>query len=78
MWVNLVSLKTINFKKMKKSTFLLVIILLATNILKAAPAVIYVNDNASGDNDGSCWADAFTTLQAALDSVQQDSAKQPA
>ena len=52
---------------MKKSTFLLVIILLATNILKAAPAVIYVNDNASGDNDGSCWADAFTTLQAALD-----------
>jgi hypothetical protein len=54
---------------MKKSTFLLLVILLATNILSAVSPVIYVNDDAAGDNDGSCWADAFTTLQAALDAA---------
>lgn len=28
--------------------------------------IIYVDDDASGSNDGSCWEDAFTDLQVAL------------
>ena len=33
----------------------------------ANPAVIYVNKNAIGSNDGSTWTNAFTDLQTAMD-----------
>lgn len=34
--------------------------------------IIYVNDNASGDNDGSHWGDAYVSLQDALDNASAD------
>ncbi len=33
------------------------------------PTILYVNANASGTNDGSSWANAFTTLQPAIASA---------
>ncbi|SDS92816.1 T9SS type A sorting domain-containing protein [Winogradskyella sediminis] len=33
------------------------------------PTVYYVNANATGNNDGSSWADAFTTINDALSNV---------
>ncbi len=35
----------------------------------AIPVTYYVNDDATGANDGSTWTDAFTSLQSALDTV---------
>jgi len=32
--------------------------------------VVFVNDDASGANNGSCWADAFNDLQDGLDAAQ--------
>jgi len=34
--------------------------------LAQAEPVVYVNDDAVGSNDGSCWTDAFADLQTAL------------
>jgi len=33
----------------------------------AQPSIIYVDDDAAGNNDGSSWSDAFNDLQDALD-----------
>ncbi len=33
------------------------------------PSIIYVDDDATGSNNGTCWQDAFTDLQDALDKV---------
>ncbi|MBK7938735.1 MAG: hypothetical protein IPJ82_17340 [Lewinellaceae bacterium] len=44
--------------------FLLFLTLTAASV--ASAQTIYVKSNASGANNGSSWADAFTSLDAAL------------
>jgi hypothetical protein len=38
----------------------------------AEAATIFVDINASGNNDGSSWTHAFTTLQPAIDSADEE------
>ena len=62
----------------KKSTLLVIALLLTLTACGggggdpgSAPInIVFVNDDATGLNDGSSWADAFTTLQAAMAIVQ--------
>jgi len=44
----------------------LVLLLITLPSARADSNIIYVNHAATGNNDGSSWDDAFTTLQAAL------------
>lgn len=52
---------------MKKITLTLITALCVLNASFAA--VIYVNDDAAGANNGSSWTDAYTNLQAAIDAA---------
>ncbi len=36
------------------------------NSTTTGPIILYVNDDASGANNGTNWTDAFTSLQSAL------------
>ena len=47
-------------------TLLFLCLLDSYRAVQAQGEVIYVNDNATGDNNGSSWTDAFTKLQDAL------------
>lgn len=55
--------KAVNLKLTVKASFL-VIILVFGNVSNAK--VIYVDDSASGSNDGSSWTDSYVYLQDAL------------
>ncbi len=43
------------------------VIALTVSVPTPAPGVVYVDNNATGANDGSSWADAYTTIQVGID-----------
>ena len=49
-----------------RSAVLLILLLALAGLPTLATAQVFVNHAASGDNDGSSWANAHTDLQAAL------------
>ena len=56
-----------------KNTYLLAIALLGVSIIGSAQNRIYVHASAVGANNGTSWADAYTNLQTALQTVQTGS-----
>lgn len=52
-----------------KSKFLLLLFAFLFQMQLNAQTIYYVNQNASGNNDGTTWNDAFTSLSEALDSA---------
>ena len=53
---------------MKKSVFVVLAVLFIT-IQAFTQTIIYVNVSAGGNNDGTTWTDAYTSLQSALNSA---------
>ena len=54
-------------RTMRLPIFLLIFFLINS---PSQAAVIYVDDSASGNNDGSSWTDAYTDLQIAIEQAQ--------
>src|SRR5690606_28768294 len=55
---------TIMIKHLLKTTFAMVILAISTQV--QAQNVLHVDANASGNNDGSNWTDAYTSFHTAL------------
>ncbi|MHC4312665.1 MAG: right-handed parallel beta-helix repeat-containing protein [Planctomycetota bacterium] len=56
---------------MKEKVNILVMLLVALVMVSTATGeIIYVDDDANGSNNGSCWADAYNDLQDVLTIVQ--------
>ncbi|MFW6227683.1 MAG: hypothetical protein ACOC31_06220, partial [Bacteroidota bacterium] len=52
-----------------KRTFLLTVMLLSA-FLTGIAQTIYVDADATGNNDGSSWQDAYTNLSQAIDAAE--------
>ncbi len=55
---------------MKKRKLLLVAVFSSCYLTAFGQQVIYVRANATGTNDGSSWANAYTSLATALENAQ--------
>ena len=54
----------------------ILLLLLTSFSILSQGQTIYVNQTATGSNDGSSWTNAYTTLQAALAALPSSSANQ--
>ena len=57
---------------MKNSSIYLCLIALHFSVFLNAQTTYYVDDTATGTNNGSSWGNAFTSLQSALDAVVEN------